>query len=170
MAISTADSCAPPLEIDPLHLRTVLGSFATGVTAVCARTTDGDPLGLTVSSFTPVSLEPPLVSFCVKAGSWSWEQIQLTGRFAVSVLAAGHADLCRALSRPAENRFDDIDWFASPSGSPLISGALAWFDCRVHAAHTAGDHDIVLGWVEHLDMADHRPDPLVFFRSELRGL
>ena len=168
MTVITTGQSAPDLTVDPSHLRSVLGNFATGVTAVCSRSDDGEPLGMTVSSFTSVSLDPPLVSFCVKSESWSWSQIRSTGRFAVSVLAADHSEICRTLARPAEDRFDSIDWFDSPSGSPLIAGALAWFDCTVHAAHPAGDHDIVVGEIRSLEMADHRPEPLLFFRSELR--
>ena len=165
---TTSISLDPTDAIDPLHLRSVLGNFATGVTAVCSRTPEGAPFGLTVSSFTSVSLDPPLVSFCVKGGSWSWDQIQASRRFSVSVLSSDHSDVCRTLARPSDDRLAGIDWFESPTGAPLISGALAWFDCRLHAAHRAGDHDIVLGLVESLEMADHRPDPLLFFRSELR--
>ena len=162
-----------PADRDPRDgavFRAALSTFATGVTAVCSRTAEGEPVGLAVSSFTSVSLDPPLVSFCVSTGSWTWDHIRRTGHFAVSVLAAEQGDLCRQLARPGDDRFADIAWSVAPSGSPVIDGALAWFDCTTSAEHPAGDHDIVVGAVEALSVDADAPPPLLFFRSELRGL
>lgn len=155
---------------DAVAFRAALSTFATGVTAVCSLTPEGEPVGLAVSSFTSVSLDPPLVSFCVASRSWTWDHIRRSGRFAVSVLAADQGDLCRRLARPGEDRFADIGWAPAPSGSPVVEGALAWFDCAMAAEHPAGDHDIVVGEVEALSVAADAHLPLIFFRSELRGL
>lgn len=155
---------------DASAFRTALGNFASGVTAVCAIDDTGRPVGLTVSSFASVSLDPPLVSFCVNRGSWTWAQVRATRRFAVSVLAEAHGDLCRQLARPGDDRFAGIEWSPAPSGAPVVDDALAWFDCAIAGEHEAGDHDLVIAAVLSMDVATRPLPPLIFFRSELRGL
>jgi 3-hydroxy-9,10-secoandrosta-1,3,5(10)-triene-9,17-dione monooxygenase reductase component len=152
------------------QLRSALASWVTGVTAVCSRSDTGEPIGLAVNSFTSVSLDPPLVSFCITTESRTLPQLARFGHFAVSVLAAGHAELCRQLSGQAPDRFDGISWAPAPSGAPVIDGALAWFDCTVAGRHPAGDHEIVLGQVDAFAAVEGEHGPLVFYRSQLRDL
>ncbi len=127
-------------------LRSVMASFPTGVTVVAARSNGGEPIGLTVNSFTSVSLEPPLVLVCIGHGSNSHDAIIEAGGFAISVLsAAQEAVAIRFAKRPSESRFDDVDWGEAPSGHPVINGASAWLDCTIHEVIEAGDHSILLG-------------------------
>jgi len=156
------------LGIDGDTLRSVVGRFATGVTAVCARV-DGRPVGMAVNSFTSVSLEPPLVVFCAAKTSATWTEMEASGRFAVSILAAGQGDLCRQLSRKGVDRFDGVALESAPSGSPLIAGCLAWLDCRTVACHDAGDHILVIGHVDGVGVSE-AVDPLVFYASQFVGL
>jgi flavin reductase (DIM6/NTAB) family NADH-FMN oxidoreductase RutF len=127
-------------------LRSVMACFPTGVTVVAARGASGEPIGLTVNSFTSVSLEPPLVLVCIGHGSSSHDPIIAARGFTISVLSAGQGDVAmRFATRPSEGRFDDVDWRAAPSGHPVIEGAAAWLDCVIDEVITAGDHSILLG-------------------------
>jgi 3-hydroxy-9,10-secoandrosta-1,3,5(10)-triene-9,17-dione monooxygenase reductase component len=151
--------------VDAARFREVMSLFATGVTAVCARGDDGSPIGLAVNSFCSVSLDPPLVSFCVARSSTTWAELQRSSTFAVSFLAADQAELCHQMSRKGVDRFAGIGWDEAPSGAPVIDGALGWVDCSAHARHPAGDHEIVIGHVEALGVDADATRPLLFFRS-----
>jgi flavin reductase (DIM6/NTAB) family NADH-FMN oxidoreductase RutF len=153
---------------DPVHLRQVFGVFPTGVTALAA-VVDGEPVGLAASSFTPVSLDPPLVSVCIAHSSTTWPVLAGATRFGVSVLAADQERACRQLSARGGDRFEALDWWSTPDGAVLLAGASAWLDCSTEAQYTAGDHDIVVLRVHDLD-ADHGIRPLVFHASQFRRL
>jgi flavin reductase (DIM6/NTAB) family NADH-FMN oxidoreductase RutF len=147
-------------------LRSVMASFPTGVTVVAARTGDGEPVGLTVNSFTSVSLEPPLVLICIWHGSSSHDPLVEAGGFAISVLAASQGAVAqRFASRPSEGRFDEVEWTEAPSGHPVISGASAWLDCSIHEVITAGDHSILLGLTQACGWGDE--PALVFHRGSM---
>ena len=127
-------------------LRSVMACFPTGVTVVAARNASGEPLGLTVNSFTSVSLEPPLVLICIGHGSSSHDPIIAARGFTISVLAASQGDVATRFARlPSEGRFDEVAWRAAPSGHPVIEGAAAWLDCSIDEVIVAGDHSILLG-------------------------
>jgi flavin reductase (DIM6/NTAB) family NADH-FMN oxidoreductase RutF len=141
-----------------------MASFPTGVTVVATRSDGGDPVGITVNSFTSVSLEPPLVLVCIGHGSSFHDPIVSAEGFSISILSAGQAEVAhRFARRPLEGRFDDVDWTEAPSGNPLISGASAWLDCSVCEVITAGDHSILLGLSEACGWEDE--PPLVFHRG-----
>ncbi|MFN2606649.1 MAG: flavin reductase family protein [Acidimicrobiales bacterium] len=146
------------------RFRQVLGHFATGVTIV--TTADGgDPAGLSVNSFTSVSLDPPLVAFCVAHHSSTWPRIRAAGRFCVNILAEDQEDLCRAFAlRGSPDKFRGVGWRPAESGAPILAGALAWLDCTVEATHDAGDHLLVVGRVGEMGVA-HEGRPLVFYRG-----
>jgi 3-hydroxy-9,10-secoandrosta-1,3,5(10)-triene-9,17-dione monooxygenase reductase component len=145
--------------------RDVLSHFCTGLTVITA--VDGDqPVGFVCQSFQSVSLDPPLVSFAPAKTSSTWPRIRRANRFAVNVLAADQGELCARFAKPGGDKFIDLAWQASPEGSPILDGVLAWIDCKIVRSVEAGDHDIVLGRV--LDLAaDSSADPLLFFRGAL---
>jgi 3-hydroxy-9,10-secoandrosta-1,3,5(10)-triene-9,17-dione monooxygenase reductase component len=148
---------------DAARYRQVLGHFATGVTVVTTAT-DGVPAGLAVNSFTSVSLEPPLVAFCVARTSSTWPQIRAVGSFCVNVLAEDQENLCRVFATSGADKFRGVGWRTTESGAPILAGALAWIDCSVEAEHAAGDHFIVVGRVRELGVA-REGRPLVFYRG-----
>lgn len=156
----TADA-AP--AIDPLAFRRVLGHFPTGVTVVAAAP-DGRPAGMTVGSFFSISLDPPLVGFCVDRGSSSWPDIEPAGAFAVSVLGAGQSDVSNHFARTAGDRFDGVAWRAGITGSPILEDALAHIECATEQVVDAGDHWIVIGRVVDLDVG-RDGTPLLFFKG-----
>lgn len=127
-------------------LRTVMACFPTGVTVVATLDAQGGPIGLTVSSFTSVSLDPPLVLVCIGRATTSHDRLIASGAFAVSVLSEHQVDVARRFaSQPSEGRFDGISWRRAPSGNPVIEGATAWLDCLIEEVMGAGDHSIILG-------------------------
>ena len=153
---------------DPGELRRVFGAFPSGVVAIAAMI-DGAPAGFAASSFTSVSLDPPLVSICVADTSTTWPVLRDARRFGVSVLAASQEAAGRQLASRAADRFAGLDWCASADGAVVIEGACAWFECSTHAVFPGGDHDIVVLRIHGLD-ADAAVNPLVFHASKFRRL
>jgi 3-hydroxy-9,10-secoandrosta-1,3,5(10)-triene-9,17-dione monooxygenase reductase component len=151
--------------IDPDRFRQVLSQYPTGVVVVTAIRPNGDAVGMTVGSFTSVSLDPPLVAFVPAKLSSSWKSLRESGRsFCVNVLAANQQDVCRAVAMRKDNKFDGIPWIPSRNGNPVVAGSVAYIDCALEATHDAGDHDIVIGRVLELEVMS-ADDPLVFFRG-----
>lgn len=155
-------------EVSPNHLRAAFGCFPTGVTAVCAEI-DGEPIGMAASSFTSVSLDPPLVSVCIQNSSRTWRQLRSLLRMGVSVLASDQHLACQRLARPEGDRFAGVGWQSDEHGSVFIEGAAAWLNCGIHTVVPAGDHAIALLRVHELWFDDH-VEPLVFHGSRFRTL
>lgn len=158
------------MSIDPMKYRSVLGHFPTGVTVVAGM--DGDePVGLTIGSFTSVSLDPPLVGFLPMVTSERWIRMAPSGAFCVNVFGAGHGDLCWQFAKSSiERPFDGVAWSPSPvTGSPVIDGVIAWMDCTVEDVVDAGDHWFVMGRIVAMEHAhpDSDPRPLLFYRGQL---
>jgi flavin reductase (DIM6/NTAB) family NADH-FMN oxidoreductase RutF len=154
-------------EADQARFRKVLGHFPTGVTVVTGLD-DGKPNGLTIGSFTSVSLDPPLVGFLAAKDSDSWPGIEPSGAFCVNVLGAEQEELCWRFARTGEDKFDGVSWEPAPSGAPILAGAIAWIDCAMEAVYEMGDHWFVLGRVTALDhVEDYDVHPLLFFRGSL---
>lgn len=151
------------MSIDPSEFRRVLGHFPTGVTVVTGAGEDG-LAGMAIGSFASVSLDPPLVMFCPGRESESWLQIKETGAFGVSVLGDDQEDVCGVFASRDVDKFAGVHWTPKVTGSPIISGSIAWIDCEIHAIHDGGDHDIVVGLVKALDV-DSDTGPLLFFQG-----
>ena len=150
--------------IDPGEFRRVLGHFPSGVTVVTAAV-DGVASGMTIQSFTSVSLDPPLVAFVPSKESESWTEMKESDSFCVNILAVDQQDLCMTMASKDEDKFDGVDWSAGETGSPVLTGSLAWLECRTESVHDAGDHDIVVGRVVVLQAPDDAVEPLLFFKG-----
>jgi flavin reductase (DIM6/NTAB) family NADH-FMN oxidoreductase RutF len=157
-----------PLNPDPELLRRAFGCFPSGVVAVAALEGDA-PVGMTMSSFTSVSLSPPLASLCVQEASRTWPRLRACQRLGVSILAQQHDDTCIRLSSKGEDRFSSVYWEASADGSVFIQGAAAWLDCRLYDEIPAGDHQIVLLAILGVTV-EPSEGPLVFHASRFRSL
>ena len=130
----------------PGGLRRVFGAFPTGVTAV-AGLAEGSPLGIAASSFTSVSLDPPVVSVCTAHSSTTWPRLRHIPRVGISVLGAHQEDACRRLGGRGDDRggkFATLRWRATEGGAVFVEGASAWLECSVYREVTVGDRDIVL--------------------------
>lgn len=153
-------------DLDPARLREAFGFFPSGVVAVAAEI-DGRPVGLAASSFTSVSLDPPLVSVNLAAASKTWPELRTAPHLGVTVLADHHDVVCRQLAGPVERRFDGVPLTTTPEGAVLVDDGLAQFDCTIYREVEAGDHVLVLlelHAVAHVDRASLQA-PLVFHRS-----
>jgi flavin reductase (DIM6/NTAB) family NADH-FMN oxidoreductase RutF len=150
-------------DLDPVRLRQAFGVFPSGVVAVAAEV-DGRLVGLAASSFTSVSLDPPLVSFSIANSSRTWPDLRRAGHLGVTVLADHHGTAARQLAGPVENRFDGIEVGLSDQGAVTLTDGLARFDTTIHREVEAGDHTIVLLELHAVEHADHSL-PLVFHRS-----
>lgn len=149
--------------IDSARYRQVLGHFPTGVCVVAAFS-DDLPVGMAIGSFFSISLDPPLVGFCAGKGSSTWPKLRDAGKFCVSILAADQEEACRRFASKEADKFAGLAWETSPLGSPRLGGALGWIDCEMDTVHDAGDHEIAVGRVHDLGVADEG-HPLVFFRG-----
>jgi flavin reductase (DIM6/NTAB) family NADH-FMN oxidoreductase RutF len=137
------------MTIEKDFFRQVMGQFTTGVTVVTSRSKDG-LAGLTVNSFTSVSLEPPLVLICVDVNSTALPCIRESGNFAVNILTSEQEDLSRCFATTSSERYEHFchaSFHVASTGSPIIDGALAFIDSRIIAEYPGGDHLIFLGLV-----------------------
>jgi 3-hydroxy-9,10-secoandrosta-1,3,5(10)-triene-9,17-dione monooxygenase reductase component len=151
--------------LDDAEFRQVMGRFATGVAVVTAND-EGEPVGLTIQSFTSLSLAPPLVCFAPGKSSSTWSRIRNAGAFCVNILGDDQEALCRAFAASGADKFAGVGFESSPSsGSPILHGALAWVDCVVDAIHDAGDHDLCIGRVSALGVTESTAGPLLYYRS-----
>ena len=154
----------PQQKTPPGVLRDVMSHFATGITVLTAA---GDHChGMTANAFSSVSLDPPMVLCCIARTAQMHEAILRTRHFGVSVLSADQEHLARYFASRNRPRglaqFENVDWFpGSRSGSPLLSGSLAWLDCELAEVYHGGDHSIFVGTV--LDAGRRSGDALLFF-------
>jgi len=144
--------------------RATLGRFPTGVAVVASRDPAGRTIGMTVNSFTSVSLDPLLILVCIDRDATSHASILASGSFSVNVLAGDQEGVARRFATaPADTRFEGVAWREGPEGLPLLEGVVAWLACSVHAVHAAGDHSIVVGHTDAWDACGG--SPLVFHRG-----
>ena len=129
------------------QFRDALAQFATGVAVICAPGTHGRFSGLTANSFNSVSLDPPLIVWSLNRSATSLAAFEKTEHYAINVLAHDQAGLARRFSRPHVDRFEGVEFRLGAAGAPLIAGCVAWFECRHHARHRAGDHMLFIGEV-----------------------
>lgn len=158
---------APSPPLDPKLFRQAMGQFATGVTVVATLDREGQPRGLTVSSFCSVSLDPPLILVCVDNRSEAHPAFLASKLFGVSVLAEEQQDVSRRFASLETDR-NSFAFARGPEGAPLVPGALARIECALHADYDGGDHRIYVGRVLSLEARPGRP--LVYHASGYRRL
>ena len=156
-------------SLDCREFRRTLGTFATGVTVITALGRDGKPLGMTISSFNSVSLDPPLILWCLSLSSPSLEAFRSASHYAVNVLSADQEALSNRFASRSGNRFAEVSTRPGLAGVPLIEGCCAWFECTQHAHYAGGDHLIFVGYVEQFAQ-DETMAPLIFHGGNYRRL
>jgi flavin reductase (DIM6/NTAB) family NADH-FMN oxidoreductase RutF len=154
---------------DPRTLRDALGCFATGVTVVTCVDDGGRPAGLTVNSFTSVSLEPPLLLVCIHKKAASAAALTSASHFAINVLQTGQQPASITFSTRVEDRFGTTPWSCGEAGAPILKDSLCVFECERFALYDGGDHHILVGHVVKASF-DAGLDPLLFFRGRYRRL
>ncbi|MFB1296301.1 flavin reductase family protein [Mycobacterium sp. pW049] len=161
-------SQAQPVDLTPASLREAFGHFPSGVIAIAAEV-DGTRVGLAASTFVPVSLDPPLVSFCVQNSSTTWPKLAGLPYLGISVLGEAHDDAARTLAAKTGDRFAGLETESSERGAVFIHGTSVWLESSIEQLVPAGDHTIVVLRVNELKV---HPDvaPIVFHRSTFRRL
>lgn len=157
------------MTIDLDTFRQCLRRWASGVTVVTSRS-NGELHGMTVSAFSSVSADPPLVLVCANQSSKTHGVIRGGGIFAVNVLAADQQELSNrfASSKLEGSRFDGVPHFIGESGAPVLEGTIVTLECKLKASYDEGSHTIYIGEVLAAHMTDK--DPLVYYAGAYRGL
>ena len=154
--------------IDPRVFRDVLGTFATGVVIVTTRGPADEPVGLTVSSFNSVSLDPPLILWSLALKAPSLVAFRAHDHFAINILAASQLELCKTFGRSTADKFAGVSFLYGVTGAPLLDGAAAHLECRTYARYPGGDHEIYVGEVVAMEGFLH--EPLLFHAGAFRKL
>ncbi|MDB5872634.1 MAG: flavin reductase [Ramlibacter sp.] len=139
---------AQPPTFSTQEFRAALGMFATGVTIVTARTTEGQVIGLTANSFNSVSLDPPLVLWSLAQAAASLEAFRAGSHYAINVLAADQKALAERFALKGADRWAGVKFAEGMGGAPLLAGACATFECFNRSRYEEGDHVIFVGEVE----------------------
>ena len=147
------------------ELRKAFGMFSTGITIVTSVDKDDVPIGMTVNSFSSVSLDPPLVLWSIAKKQPSYDMFLSSKGYAVNILSKDQIGLCHHFSSPLINKFDNVDWKLSDNGFPLINNTLGWFDCLKWKDYEGGDHKILIGEVTSYGVSDM--DPLTFWNGRI---
>jgi flavin reductase (DIM6/NTAB) family NADH-FMN oxidoreductase RutF len=155
-------------ELSPSSLREAFGHFPTGVIAIAAEV-DGVRVGLAASTFVPVSLDPPLVSFCVQNTSTTWPKLVGLPSLGISVLGEAHDAAARTLAAKTGDRFAGLETVSRDSGAVFIEGTSVWLESAIEQQILAGDHTIVVLRVSEITVHDDVA-PIVFHRSTFRRL
>ena len=169
---SDAQTCAVHScpELDPAVFRDALGRFVTGVTVMTTRSPSGVRVGVTVSSFNTLSLDPPLILWSVRNETGSGDAF-ITGRaFNLSVLSCEQRELALHFARPAPDKFErfEAEFDVATNGCPRLESAVATFECSTYSRHQEGDHTILLGRVDRFSSSD-KP-PLLFHSGQMGSL
>ncbi|HQR97771.1 MULTISPECIES: flavin reductase family protein [unclassified Polaromonas] len=156
---ATPDSGTPvPVAApDSRALRIALGQFATGITVVTTRAGNGPFVGLTVNSFSALSLEPPLILWSLRCSSPSLPVFEEAERFVVNVLAEAQVEVSRRFASPQADKFEGVPHAENAWGLPLLHGASAWFECRTVSRQIAGDHCLFIAEVERFTLSEAAP-------------
>jgi flavin reductase (DIM6/NTAB) family NADH-FMN oxidoreductase RutF len=157
-----------PANVTPTTLREAFGYFPAGVIAIAAEV-GGARVGLVASTFVPVSLDPPLVSFCVQNTSETWPKLKALPQLGISVLGAAHDEAARALGAKTGDRFAGLETVSRESGAVFVAGTAVWLESSIEQLVPAGDHTIVILRVSDITVHADVP-PIVFHRSTFRRL
>lgn len=162
-----SSAVAQPALFSSHDFRKALGQFATGVTIVTALNAQGQPVGVTVSSFNSVSLHPPLVLWSMANSAASLSVFMACSHYAVHVLGAGQKELAMQFATKGIDRWAGVVHQPGHTGVPLLDGAVATFECFNRSRYQEGDHVIFVGEVEH---CGHRHDaaPLIYHDGRMR--
>lgn len=156
--------------MDPKAFRHALGEFATGVAVITAQSSGGELIGMTMSSFNSVSVDPPLVLFSIDRRANSLAAMQDAKGFAVNVLAREQEHISNQFARALSDKWSDVKRTVGHAEAPLITGALAHFECEPFATYDGGDHLIFVVRVVRHAVRAGAPAPLVFFRGKYRDI
>ena len=156
-------------QADSRNLRNALGRFATGVAVVTAIDPDGHPIGLTVNSFSAVSLEPALVLWCLDNASHNLEAFRRASHHAINILSVEQQDISNRFATWPADRFAGLNWHPGAGGAPVFPECCATFEVANEIEQAGGDHTIFIGWVEKFAESETL-SPLLFHAGQYRKL
>jgi len=158
------------MDFDSKAFREALGAFPTGIAVMTASFEEVSHIGITVNSFTSVSLDPPLVLWCIDRRSRRYPHFAQAAGFTVSILASGHRDVSKRLAQAGEHSLEGIALIPTELGPPALADSLAVFECARESVQDAGDHAILIGRVLRFARHDGAGAPLVYFRGRYGAL
>jgi flavin reductase (DIM6/NTAB) family NADH-FMN oxidoreductase RutF len=153
-------------EFDSRTFRAVLGCFATGITIITTVDKAGTPVGFTANSFTSLSLDPPLVLFCLDRKIASFDAFHSNRHFAINVLRHDQEDLSRRFATSQTDKFNGLEFETWATGCPILKGCLAAFECDIQQVIEAGDHVIIIGEVNKIRHDADGGRPLLYYRGK----
>lgn len=145
-------------------LRKALGCFPTGVVVVTTLGDNGSPVGITVNSFSSVSLDPPLILWSIALNAPSLGAFRNHSGFTINILSEEQQELSLQFARPSDDKFQGVDWHPGYADTPVLDNSMAVLQCKTYRCHEGGDHEIFLGEVQKINFNDQRP--LVFHRGQ----
>jgi flavin reductase ActVB len=151
------------LTVSADEFRSVLGRFPSGVTVVTTKARNGADAGMTVSAFSSVSLEPPLVLICIEKSASAYEALAQSAGFVVNILSAGQEQIARRFAIVDIDRFEGVGYSRTQSGISVLDDVLGVVECKTSARHDAGDHTIIVGEVEAARA--ETGTPLLYYRG-----
>ena len=154
--------------MQPDQFRQIAGQWLTGVAVVTSMESTGEPCGMTMSSVTSLSLDPPMFLICMDQRARSLAAIQHSGSVCINYLGESQRDIAVSFSRPGEDRFGAVTFSLGETGAPIIDGVIAYVECRLRAVHPGGDHCIVIG--DAVGGAFQGGRPLAYFSGRYRTL
>ena len=156
-------------DFDARAFRRALGQFATGVAVISAQAADGTPIGMTMSSFNSVSVDPPLILFSIGRQALSLGAMTKAKGYAVNILGRDQEHLSDQFARALADKWAAVEHTIGHAAAPLLAGAIADFECVPYAQYDGGDHVIFVGRVMQFSSHPDK-DPLIFFRGAYRSL
>ncbi len=156
------------MAVDKDTFRSIMGSFAAGVTVVTTVDGQGNPFGLTVTAFSSVSMAPPLALVCIDKDTTSHPHFASSELFAINFLSAGQEDVSNRFASSTADKFGETKWRAGELGAPILEGTLGFAECRVVHAYDGGDHTIFVGQIERAETSPG--EPLMYYRGAYRRL
>jgi flavin reductase (DIM6/NTAB) family NADH-FMN oxidoreductase RutF len=156
------------MPIEKNEFRRVMGHFATGVTVITTRRTNGELHGLTANALTSVSLVPPLLLVCVDKKAESYPCFEESKVFTVNILAHDQEALSRNFAISGGDKFRGVAYRVGANGAPILDGTLGYIECRVVGSFDGGDHTVYVGEVEQAEVREAKP--LLFFRGGYREI
>ena len=156
-------------SIDQIGFRNALGTFATGITVITTTNSKKEPVGITVNSFTSVSLEPPLILWCLDKNADSYEDFVNCNSFAVHVLHEDQEAISHNFAIKSNNKFAELEWENGEFGSPILNDFSTCFQCETEERYAGGDHIILLGRIMSIQTRQGK-EPLIYHAGSYRML
>lgn len=158
------------MSIDPKEFRNTVGCFATGITVITTVDEERNPVGMTANSFTSLSLDPPMVLFCIDRNISSFEAFHENRHFAVNILSAEQQEMSQRFARSGPEKWSGVEFETWETGCPILKDCIANLECELDSVYEGGDHVILVGVVQSMASCDGELDPLLYFRGRYANL